>query len=123
MMSFVLADLAHEFLVKGFAEQMMDMLGPTSLTKDAGDFFQTSDFTDVLRKLPFLVTLQQAFQHLYTENHLTTNLCRMCSEMPVFFTCLTSETVCGMRKKENTIILKETNEQFYFIFKTGSQRH
>ena len=64
MMSFVLADLTHEFLVKGFAEQVMDMLGPTSLTKDADAFFQTSDVTDVIRKLPFLVALQQTIQHL-----------------------------------------------------------
>lgn len=33
--SFLLADATHEFLIKGFAEQMMDMLKATSLEKDS----------------------------------------------------------------------------------------
>ena len=62
--SFLLADATHEFLLKGFAEQIMDMLKPTSLTKDGDAFFQMADISDSLRKVPFVVGLQQVFQRI-----------------------------------------------------------
>ena len=61
--SFVLADLTHEFLTKGFTEGMAEMLAPTSLSgDDAVAFFATADFSDALRKAPFVIALQQLFQ-------------------------------------------------------------
>ena len=61
--SFMIADATHEFLIKGFAESMMDILAPTSLTKDGDALFQTADLSDMARKLPFVFGLQQAIQH------------------------------------------------------------
>ena len=64
-MSFALADFVHEFVIKGFAEQAMDALAPTSLKGDEGSaIIQTADFSDALRKLPFVVGLQHIFQRI-----------------------------------------------------------
>jgi hypothetical protein len=64
-MSFVLANATHEFLLKGFAESILDMLKPSSLTgEDSSAFFQMADITDGLRKLPFVVALQSVYQKL-----------------------------------------------------------
>ena len=61
--AFCLADLTHEFVTKGFTEQMADMLLPATVTgDDATGFFSTSDFSDALRKAPFVVALQQIYQ-------------------------------------------------------------
>ena len=61
--SFVLADITHEFITKGFSESIADMLLPTTLEgSDATDFFSTSDFSDALRKAPFVLALQQLYQ-------------------------------------------------------------
>ena len=61
--SFVLADITHEFLTKGFAEQIANMLAAGTLKgDDATSFFSTSDFTDAARKTPFVVGLQQLYQ-------------------------------------------------------------
>ena len=58
----MIADAIHEFVTKGFAEQIMDVFGPTSLEKDGDAFLQMSDVTDAGRKLPFLFALQQLTQ-------------------------------------------------------------
>ena len=61
--SFCLADITHEFLFKGFAESMADALTPTTLSGDeATSFFSTGDFSDAMRKTPFVVALQQIYQ-------------------------------------------------------------
>ena len=63
--SFLLADITHEFITKQFAESIADMLLPTTLEgSDATDFFSTSDFSDALRKAPFVIALQQMYQKM-----------------------------------------------------------
>ena len=69
-MSFLMADLTHEFLTKGLAESMMDMFGPSTLEKDGSDFFMMADVTDSLRKLPFLLGFQQLYQNLFFKKHM-----------------------------------------------------
>ena len=62
--SFLIADALHEYVTKGLSEQMLDMLKPTALTKDSDAFFLMSDITDAMRKIPFVVILQQTVQKL-----------------------------------------------------------
>ena len=61
--SFVLADLIHEFVTKGFTEGIADMLLPATVTgDDATALFSATDFSDALRKAPFVVGIQQILQ-------------------------------------------------------------
>ena len=69
--SFLLADLTHEFLTKGLAESMMDIFGPSALEKDGSDFFQMADITDSLRKLPFVLAFQQVYQNIFFKKHMS----------------------------------------------------
>lgn len=79
-LSFVLADFVHEFLLKGFVEQMIDALGPSTLSgADSNAWFAGADFTDMLRKYPFIVGLQQTFQRFLFRkkwgHQIVSNLC------------------------------------------------
>ena len=60
--SFLVAELIHEFLLKGTLASYFDFLAETHLNEDANSFFQMSDFTDPLRKLPFVFALTQLAQ-------------------------------------------------------------
>ena len=63
-MSFLVAEIIHEFLTKGLAASFMDMLDSTTLSSadDKEAYFQTADFTDAARKIPFVFALTQLTQ-------------------------------------------------------------
>jgi hypothetical protein len=63
-MSFLLAELVHEFLTKGFSERFMSFLEPTYLDTEADSWIKGSDFSDSARKLPFVFGFQQIFQKM-----------------------------------------------------------
>ena len=62
-MSFLLADVCHEFLTKSMAIKFADMFKPYELKKDSGDIFQSADLWDSAQKLPFVTGFQQIIQH------------------------------------------------------------
>jgi hypothetical protein len=62
-MSFLMADVVHEFLTKSMAIKFADMFKPYELKKDSGDIFQSADLWDSAQKLPFVTGFQQIFQH------------------------------------------------------------
>ena len=67
--SFLVAEIVHEYILKGYVSGWFDMLKAPSLKKDQDSFIQSDDFTDPLRKLPFLFVLQQLTQKLlYKKN-------------------------------------------------------
>ena len=62
--SFLIAEIIHEFVLKGIFASFIDMLGDTTLTsaEDKEAWFQTADFTDAARKIPFVFGLTQLTQ-------------------------------------------------------------
>ena len=62
--SFLVAEGIHEFLLKGMLAGLADMLGPTELKKDAGEFFKSEDFTEPARRIGFVLALQQISQRM-----------------------------------------------------------
>ena len=60
----VFAEIVHEYLLKGYASSWLDMLAQPVIETEADSFMQSSDFTDPLRKLPFVFVLQQLAQKL-----------------------------------------------------------
>ena len=62
--SFAIAEVVHEFLLKAVTSNFADMLLPPTLTssevKEA--WLQSADFTEPLRKIPFVFGLQQLVQ-------------------------------------------------------------
>lgn len=74
--SFMIADLLHEYLSKPFSNTWAEMLGPTSLNKDADSIFRMSDITDSLRKLPFVCVYQQLIQMFLYKKPLSHALMR-----------------------------------------------
>ena len=69
--SFLVAEIAHEFLLKGYVGGFFDMLKAPSLATDQDSFIQQDDFTDPLRKLPFLFVLQQLTQKLFFKKNFS----------------------------------------------------
>jgi len=61
-LSFLVASGVHEFVLKGFASGIADMLGPTSITTDADAMFRMEDFSEPIRRAPFIWAIQQATQ-------------------------------------------------------------
>jgi len=57
-MSFLFADLVHEFVTKQLSEQVMDMFIPEFIEKDADAYFLMSDGTDALKKGPVVAIIQ-----------------------------------------------------------------
>ena len=63
--SFLIAEILHEFLLKGTLSNWFDFMKEPVLEKDADSFFQTSDFVqDPARRLPVIFVLQQLIQKL-----------------------------------------------------------
>ena len=64
--SFLIASLVHEFFLKGFAASYFDILGDVTLDKkeDREAFFQSADFTEPVKRLPFIFGLTQLVQKL-----------------------------------------------------------
>ena len=60
--SFLSAELVHEFGLKGMLANWFDMLSEPIIDKDATAIFKGTDFTDPLRKLPFVFAIQQLTQ-------------------------------------------------------------
>ena len=69
--SFLVAEILHEYLLKGYVATWADMLVAPSIKTDASGFMQSDDFTDPLRKLPFVFALQQIFQNLFYKKPLS----------------------------------------------------
>ena len=64
-MSFLIADLVHEFITKNLAQKLAAVFDSYSLdAKTSGDFFVMTDVYDSLQKVPFVTVLQQAVQNL-----------------------------------------------------------
>ncbi len=62
--SFLVAEILHEYLLKGYVSSWADMLAAPTIKKDADSFMQSDDFTDPLRKLPFVFVIQQILQKM-----------------------------------------------------------
>ena len=69
--SFLVAEIVHEYFLKGYVSGWFDMLKAPSLEKDQDSFIQSDDFTDPLRKLPFLFVLQQLTQKLFYKKNFS----------------------------------------------------
>ena len=63
-LSFALSDAIYEFLAKPFVADWFDMARSPVLDSDQTAFFQSSDFTEPIRKLPQLVIIQQILQKM-----------------------------------------------------------
>jgi len=61
-MSFLIADLIHEYLTKQLSEGMMDIFIPSIVDEDADAFFLATDATDALKKGPVVALVQQCVQ-------------------------------------------------------------
>ena len=69
--SFLVAELVHEYILKGYVSGWFDMLKAPSLETDQDSFIQSDDFTDPLRKLPFLFVLQQLTQKIFYKKNFS----------------------------------------------------
>ena len=61
-LSFAIASGVHEFVLKGFVAQMADMLGPTVIKTEADAMFRMEDFSEPIRRAPFIWAIQQGVQ-------------------------------------------------------------